>query len=528
MSVSGSPTPPPPPPSAPPPPAYPPSAGRPRDARTAATAALLNLSGLGAGYLYLRRRSRAVLCWVATGTLLLAVLPPDADGIPGPWAALYAAALVLFALDGWRLGRPPVLGGHSRAWLPVTAGVLLLSLPAGSVLLFENARREALESDLRDRLAAADAEVERAGARPFGEARDLYRSAVDAYVAVRREHPDTRAAGTVRGRLDDLYAAATAPGGETAGRDRCAALSPLRFFQSLPGEVEDAEARRLAERAAGDLPGPLHDCGLQRIAASDPASAAQPLTELLGDHAGSDEAAGLPAELDARQRASLDALSGETPCPGLDDLRALNRLLAELPGEEFATLTAEGREAEPEGLYQCGRFGFLNGQYANAETLLRDLVDNHPGHDRGEHAADILIAARIAQELPAAGEELPPDGDAGGGPVTLRILNDSPYEREILYTGPDTGSRTLAACEGCETYASDPGDGACSDSGVDYPSLTLRLPAGRYYFLHRSIGADTTPVARPDDLRTEFVYTYCSFVTREGPSLPDIPGLPEV
>ncbi|MFD5321777.1 hypothetical protein [Streptomyces sp. NPDC127098] len=512
------------PPPVPPPPGRPPTVGMPRDGRVAFTAALLNLGGLGLGYLYLRRWLRALPSLTATAALLWAALPATAEGVPGAWPALFAGLALLTAVDGWRLGRPPTLGGPRLAWVPASAGVLLLALPVAGAVSFADAQRRALESDLGERLAAADRLVaEAVVAADFADAEPGYRSALDEYLAVRAAHPDTDAAGEVPGRLDSLYERATAEG---SGGDWCAALDPLWFFRALPGELDEAEARRLAGRAGEDLPEPLHGCGLGLAEEAGARSAAEPLAELLAEYPDSEYAGALPGELGELQAAATDAVGGAEPCQALTRLRSLNGLFGRLPGPEFSTLAEEGAATVPEGLYRCGTDHFTAGRFGEADGVLGELVEDHPDHRRAERAGDILIAARIAAHLPEAGAELPPEpGTAGGGSVTLELRNDSPYALEFLFTGPLTGSRTLDGCDGCEVYPDDPGDAACS-ADLDYPTVTVELPAGDYYFLHSSPDEPTRELAESDQLDPDYVYTYCSYITEDdlgGPWLDD-PG----
>ncbi|WP_234320540.1 hypothetical protein, partial [Streptomyces sp. SBT349] len=508
----------------PPPPSLPPTAGMPRDPGTAATAALLNLSGLGLGYLYLRRWRRAIPSWLVTGLLLYVALPVTAEGIDGLWVVLYGVWLLLAAADAYRVAGPS-LPGRTRRWIPLTAGALLLALPAASVVFFNDAQRQALEDDLQELLAAADAEVERANQSGFEEER--YRDPLDVYLGVRADHPDTDAAGEVPERLDALYEGATA---ERTGEDHCTSLDPLRFFSELPGDIDDSEAERLSGQAASDLPEPLHGCGLQRIAEADAAAAGEPLTELLEDHPESEYATGLPQELGDRQRGAIDGIGGDQPCASFDELRTLNGLFGRLPGAEFTQLADEGAGPVPEGLYQCGTFNFLGGQYATSDTHLNELVEDYPDHERVEHARDILIASQIAAEYAPAGEQLPPEpGSAGAATVTVEILNDSPDELEILWTGPTTGSESVGPCGSCSVYPSDPGDASCSSSG--YPTVTLELPAGDYHFMHRSPGLDIRTLTETETLSSDFIYTWCSFTTEQdflSPELPVIPEIPEI
>ncbi|MFD7948868.1 hypothetical protein ACFV5K_39230, partial [Streptomyces sp. NPDC059744] len=77
----------------------------------ALAAGLLNLTGLGLGYALTGRWFRAVLCWVATGVLLLVALPADPDGVAAGPVVGYVFVLVAAAVDGARIARRTTVGG---------------------------------------------------------------------------------------------------------------------------------------------------------------------------------------------------------------------------------------------------------------------------------------------------------------------------------------------------------------------------------------------------------------------------------
>ncbi|MFI7273279.1 hypothetical protein [Streptomyces sp. NPDC049879] len=513
-----------------PPPPPPPAAPRPpRDQRLALTAALLNLSGLGLGHLYLRRWWHVLPSLLLTAALLAMALPVTADGVSGRWVALYAAGVLLLAADAWRLARPA--GPERRPLLaPVVAGVLLLAIPAGAVVFFGDAQRRALESDLQDRLTATDELVERAAADPFGESEDRYRSAVTDYLGVRDAHPDTDAAAEVPDRLDALYERATAPADGADGAeetDHCRALAPLRFFRDLPDDTgDDPETRRLSARATDALPEPLHGCGLRLTSQRDIDGAEVPFTELLRDHADSPFATGLPDELGGMRNAAIEGVEGDDPCGSLGQLRDYNALFAELPGEEFPRMAAEGEEPVPDGLWACGTAQFRDGDFADSEETLRELLDVAPDHEEADYAGDVLIAAQIAVDLPAAGEDLPPrpGSGAGGATIEVEIFNDSPDPLELLWTGPRTGSRTIDACASCDYYPSVTDDDETCAEDIDYPSTTLELPAGSYHFLHRAPETGVSTLAETEVFEPDYIYTWCTYTTEDQSLLPGGPG----
>ncbi len=167
----------PPPPGPPPRPVNPPPA--PPDARRAVAVALLNLSGLGLGYALLRRRLPMAVCWAATGALLLVALPADADGVPAAAVAGYAVPPAAAAVHGGLAGLRTPLVRPGGAPLALLLGVLLLAVPAGGALWYEDAHDEAVEQALLGRLARADDLVADSGRQPFGAARPGYRTALE-------------------------------------------------------------------------------------------------------------------------------------------------------------------------------------------------------------------------------------------------------------------------------------------------------------------------------------------------------------
>ena len=71
--------------------------------RSAPAAALLNLTGLGLGYLYLGYRWRAVVAAGVTVVLVVVAFATDAASTPLLWQALAPVVLVGMGVDGWRL-----------------------------------------------------------------------------------------------------------------------------------------------------------------------------------------------------------------------------------------------------------------------------------------------------------------------------------------------------------------------------------------------------------------------------------------
>jgi hypothetical protein len=123
---------------------------RPRgNVRQRLAAALLNATGLPAGYIYLRRWRRAAGTAVIAAVLasLATALNPALH--PRLWLAVLGLWIALLVGDGWRCGGkwwPPPLGSHqpARRWPPFAAAGLLLAVEMpGGVLLWNAAERTA-------------------------------------------------------------------------------------------------------------------------------------------------------------------------------------------------------------------------------------------------------------------------------------------------------------------------------------------------------------------------------------------------
>ncbi|MFD0635109.1 hypothetical protein ACFQ9X_29785 [Catenulispora yoronensis] len=117
---------------------------------------VLNLSGLGLGYVVTRRWVAAVVCWAATGALLLAVLPASPKAPPAWLLIGYLGFLVVVAVHGAVRALLRPLKWPRQTWIAAAMAVVLLVVPVGGVVLFNNARANAIQTMLLGRLKAAD------------------------------------------------------------------------------------------------------------------------------------------------------------------------------------------------------------------------------------------------------------------------------------------------------------------------------------------------------------------------------------
>ncbi|MGW1879315.1 hypothetical protein [Streptomyces sp. NPDC001975] len=491
----------------------------PPDALRAAAVALLNLTGLGLGYLLVRRWIPLAACLAATAVLLLVALPADADGVPGSALVVYSVFLLLAALHGASVGLRTRLVWPGQRPVALALGVVLLAVPVGGALWYDSAHKEAVERALLDRLAAADERVDAAGRKDFATAKSAYQDALAVYRDLAVHHSGSRAAGQVPDRMRTYYTTVAAAYGH---KDYCTAVEPLKYLRTVPNSMPRDQLGTLTHWPDDRLATSLYQCGAGGLADGEGDWVPQ-FGELLDTFPDSGQAAKVVPAVDAAEKKAAKAVSGKDPCGAVKQLEALNTQVLQLSNgtsaEADGLVKVAGRadRSGDAGKYTCGVKQYEDGDYAQAQATMQQFVTDSP-HDRNrDRARKISIGAEVAQTLPAAGKKLPTMASGGGISVTVR--NDSPDEITVLYTGPVTGSFTLGACGSCEAYsfASSllPGWEPCGDSGKNYPQRTISLPPGTTYFVHKPKNDSTaSPGSDTAKLRYGYIYTECAYTTQ--------------
>ncbi|MGW7270603.1 hypothetical protein ACWGH5_08800 [Streptomyces sp. NPDC054864] len=518
----------PPPPGIPPtyaPPTGPPAPAPAPDALRALSAGLLNLTGLGLGYVLLKRWLLAALCWAATAALLLVALPAEVDGVPGGVLIGFVAFLLIAAADGARRALRTHQKWPLRAPLAVGLGLVLLAVPAGGVIAYDAARDEAVEQMLLDRLDKADKIVTAAEGRTFDAAEDDYRSALAIYRDLGDDHPGSKAADRVPDSLSAYYKSVAAPYDE---RKYCDALQPLKYLRTLPDTLGKDRVGALATWPDDRLATSLYECGSQGLGTTTTAgSGGGELSELLRTFPDSDQAGKVEPAIRAAIDTRSSALKGSDPCKATEELRGIGSTAKALPGDAGGSLSGDAASAVESGVYACGVDEFKDGKFAQAAKTLDDFAGTYKSNGKRDRAKDIAIAAEIAAARPAAGRSLPPTKSPGGAKLTYVVENGGPGPLEVLYTGPATGSIKLPSCGNCKTYTSKAqGKKACL-AGKGYPQKTLHLPPGDYHFLYKRDASSVGSVRNNTEgskVQPGYRYTDCSYVVTGG-GLGDLDGL---
>ncbi|MER6205618.1 hypothetical protein [Streptomyces sp. NPDC001642] len=498
----------------PPMPSSPPPA--PPDRLRSVAVGLLNLSGLGLGYALMRRWLLMAVCWVATIVLLLVALPADPDGVSGVLVALYVVFLVLAAVHGALTGLRTRLAWPAPMAVAVLLGLVLLAVPAGGVVLYDDARDEATQQMLLDRLDKADQLVADSGRLSFSAAEPHYRQALVVYDDLSTDHSGSRAADRVPDRMKTFY---TTVAGAYAQKNYCDAIPQLKYLRTVPGTIDKKNLGTLTTWPDDRLATSLYECastGLAAQGADWPGNFGDLLT-LLPDSSQAKQVE--PAVKSAVDKA-VAGVRGSQPCAAVQQLTSLAGQIDTLQGRQAGSADALGADARQasshadSGAYQCGVFQYKGGDFDSALSTMNDFVKKNTHDKNRARAKKIAIAAEVAKTVPAAGKKLPTT--ASGGSISVTVKNDSPDDITVLYTGPVTGSFTLKGCGSCTSYSLTTtllkGFKPCS-SGKSYPQKTISLPTGTTYFVHRPDSSTATPASDTATLRSGYIYTECAYST---------------
>ncbi|WP_329242366.1 hypothetical protein OG223_03920 [Streptomyces sp. NBC_01478] len=498
----------------PPMPTAPPPA--PPDGLRSAVVGLLNLSGLGLGYALTRRWLLMAACWVATIVLLLVALPADPDGVSGVLVTLYVVFLVFAAVHGALVGLRTRIAWTAPLPLALVLALVLLAVPAGGVVLYDNARDEATEQMLLDRLETADQLVAENGTLPFSTAEPRYRQALAVYDDLSTAHSGSRAAGKVPDRLKTFY---TTVAGAYTQKNYCDAIPQLKYLRTVPGTIGKKQLGTLTTWPDDRLATSLYECASTALGTR---SADWPTNfgYLLTAFPQSSQAKQVEPAVKSAVDKTAQGVRGSEPCAAVEQLTSLSGQIGSLQGEQAGVadaLGADARRADSQaaaGTYQCGVSQYKDADFDSALTTMNDFVKDNP-HDKNRTLAKkIAIAAEVAQTVPAAGKKLPTT--ASGGSISVTVKNDSPDDITVLYTGPVTGSFSLKGCGSCTTYSLTTtllsGFKPCS-SGKNYPQKTISLPTGTTYFVHRPDSSSATPASDTAKLRSGYIYTECAYST---------------
>jgi hypothetical protein len=509
--------------------------------RSAAAAVLLNLTGLGLGYVYLRRWLRATASGVLVAMMVAVAFANDASSDPWLWRILAAAWAAATAFDAWLVARSLSRPGRRVQWLrPVVVGfVAVLAVVAGHVGYAEagratyaagveaQGRADCTEANRafgavtgpyeltlsRDVPAAALRHAECAeflGAEE-SERSGAHAEAVDAYRTFRRDHADSvlepfAQEGARRVLL--TWADALRSAGDLDG-------AIARYHELLEElgvdpdprtpQVRENLAAALVERVSAMRPRMAAATGQDRVDAMRYA-----MDDLLyvGQHlADTPTAAQVPqAVLDTYAEAKTAFTEGRF----CDALPVLDYAVT-LPAAAGLAQVANGDRAR--SLNECGLANFNAGDYTGATDRFQRLVADYPNDPGVQQARSAIIAAEVGR---AAGLPLPlPAPLDAPGAQSVTLYNAAASEVRVLVAGPTAHEVTLPPCVGCpEVYETRAG--SCPGA-AGKPSVSLRMQPGTYYVLQEraTVGPDQR-VNEPLNVPAGGGWELCVTTTRAG------------
>ncbi|MEY9931292.1 TolA-binding protein [Catenulispora sp. GP43] len=477
--------------------------------------ALLNLTGLGLGFVLIRRWRAAIACWLVTAVLLLIALPATPNGIPIGVTVLYIAFLVLVAVLGALRGLRTPLLWPPRAPVAFGLAVVLLVVPLGAAVLFDNARQEAYQQMLLKRLTQADNAITSAEFEPIATAEPQFVSNLATFQDLLDHHGTSRAAKLVPGRLQAFYQVVSSP---YSSGDYCNAIEPLKFLRTLPTTAISArDLGSLATFPDDRLATSLYQCGTHALGSNGDPTAAQDLNDLMSTFPGSAQAGKVEPAVAAAITSAAGGLTGSDPCSATTQITSLGGQVSALTTSVAAISDGLKKDVGTvngdveAGTYDCAVSKYKGGDFAGAQTAMDSFVSTYPNDPNKALAQKYSIAAQIAQQDADAGKVTPTL--TTGGSVSITIFNDSPDAMQILYTGPATGTINIGACSGCKVYATaeDAQQNACGDSSIDYPKASFTLPPGTTYLLQKSTNTDVTDYTHSDQYAAGSVYQLCAY-----------------
>jgi tetratricopeptide (TPR) repeat protein len=483
---------------------------------SAVAAVLLNLTGLGLGYLYLRRWLRAAACLVIVALMVVVAFANDAAGSPWLWRILAATWAVATAADAWGVARLFPRPATRADWLrPVAFGFVAVLVIVGGHIGYAGAARATYAAGLeaqgradcteanrsfdvltgpyeltlsRDVPAAAQRRVECTdylGAQQSEQAGALA-GAVAAYQAFRRDHAGSLLEPFARdGSRRALQAWAVALRG-TGDLDGAIARYQelLRDLGSEPAaaQVREDLAATHVERASAARTTMAGAAGAARVEAM---RAAMDDLLLVGrELADTQTAAGVPqAVLDTFAEANSAVAEGRF-CDGLPVLD----YAITLPDAAGVAAVANGDRAR--SLSECGLANFTAGDYSGATDRFKALMADYPNDPGVPQARSAVITAEVGE---AAGVPLPlPAPIDAPASEQVVVYNAAGTDVRVLVAGPTAQEVTLPPCPGCPaSYAA--GTESCPGA-AGKPSSSIRLRPGTYYVLQdrEELGPDDT------------------------------------
>ncbi|WP_017569303.1 hypothetical protein [Nocardiopsis halotolerans] len=481
-------------------------------------AALLNASGMGAGYVYLRKwLFFAVALAVTIGLLVTAAFMGAADNAL-LWAGVLLGWFVVAAVLGLFAGRSSDERTLSRGEQPsrkvgpllTAAGlvVALLAVLAGVWQAGEWRLRVADAAHARGECGGSEAVAAYEGVEDFfqlsfsSSLMERARSGVEACGLLERAQADV-AAGE--------YERALASYGTYFEH-------PAARWEDTDGEIADIHlsyAANLAETAEEDFSGEVTDEYRENMR-----RAHEIYNVIPEDYEGTAAAGQVPEELLRLYALGTSEYDAENWCAAFDQIEVFADLSWEVVPEVAERIGTE----HPNAAFHCGWDRVDADEFDAADEIVSLLESDYPDHEADEVArmATHIGAGRIEERMDAmtALDEVEfnpsPTGSSGSDKTVLEITNNTPNEMQFLYVGPDGVHDEIItpACEECEVYTSPPTGNSCFENGE---VMRVEFDPGEYRLLLTStdMGIFSAPLHGTVDFAAGDLYESCYYTVEE-------------
>nr|WP_159944130.1 MULTISPECIES: DUF1109 domain-containing protein [unclassified Nocardiopsis] len=451
---------------------------------SAVRAALLNLSGTGAGYFYLRQWPFFAVAAVLTLGLLVAAAIVGATDNVLLWALVFAAWFAAAAVHGLFAGRSRDERALGRGEQPakgrmpfVVAAVLVVALVVSVTGVWQAGEW---------RLRTADAAHARGECAP-GEAVAAYEGVENLFqLSFSPSLMERARAGAEACVLLDRAQADVDSGDYERALESYASYfnHPASRWEDTDGEIADIHlsyAADLVSTAREGYRGEVTEDYRESMRQAHEVYSVIPV-----DYEGTEAAGQVPTALAEMYETGTGEYADERWCAGFDQID----VFADLDWSAVPEVAERIATERPDAALRCGWEHVDAGRFSPAEDMVDLLESEYPDHE----AADVekmtvhIGAGKIEEEmdtLTILGESdfnSTPTSSSGSGKAVLEVTNNTPFEMRFLYVGPDKVHDEIitAACENCEVYTSPPTGNSCFDDG---DVMRVEFDPGKYRVL---------------------------------------------
>jgi outer membrane protein assembly factor BamD (BamD/ComL family) len=425
--------------------------------KSVAGALLLNLTGLGLGYAYLRHRVSFVVTLVLTAGLVTVAFLSGAAAQPWLWRGVVVCWLAGLGLHAAFLASRRAPGAAHRK--PILAGVAAIAVLAAGYVGYGFAGAAVYDDgiaaqedgdcatatskfdtvtgpfeltlsrdvlDAQARLTECAAYTEARSAQKRGD----YESAITQYNDFGKIYPDSVLTKHVHTNLADThFANATNWQPPVTSTDAQVSVDTLLMLRK---EFGDTEAAKKTPKAIADVF----------------AEATKPYAE------------------------------GKF----CESLTVLDYFVGLEPASAGEQVVAEAHTYRARSLYECGLAQAREHQAVEATTTLGTFLEAYPNDPGVPQAKSALIAAKVAVQTGVPLPVPPPLGGNDPGSIEVTFYNDSNSPVTIFVAGPTAHEVALPACGVCpESYPQQDDPAACKDRN-GRPSVTMHLTPNAYYY----------------------------------------------